>query len=224
MPVDPKADIEISAFAWVPDFAQGVVRDLRVRWALEELGLPYRERLLDPMQPRPEDYLLEQPFGQVPIYSEGDIHMFESGAIVLHLAERSEVLMPRDETGRARTLCWLVAALNSIEPMIMELASIDIFSAGAEWARLRRPDVETKVRERLGRLAGWLGDDSYLEGRFTAADLMMSTMLRNLRQTNIVADYPTLARYQARCEARPAFERALAAQLAPFAKFAPVPS
>jgi glutathione S-transferase len=121
MPVDPNAEIEISAFAWVPPFAQGVVRDLRVRWALEEAGLSYRERLLDATSERPDDYFREQPFGQVPIYNEGDIHMFETGAIVLHVAERSESLMPRDPPGRARTACWVVAALNSIEPMLMEL-------------------------------------------------------------------------------------------------------
>ncbi|HEU4985853.1 MAG TPA: glutathione S-transferase family protein [Rhizobiaceae bacterium] len=218
MPVNAQAEIEISAFSWVPDFAQGVVRDLRVRWALEEAALPYRERLLDAKTPRPEEYFREQPFGQVPIYNEGDIRMFETGAIVLHIAERSEVLMPRDPAGRARTACWVIAALNSIEPMIAELISIDIFNAGADWARARRPEAEKKVRERLGRLSTWLGERDYLEDRFTAGDLMMTTILRILRHTDLVAEYPNLARYQARCEARPAFQRALEAQLSHFRK------
>ncbi|WP_119459785.1 glutathione S-transferase family protein [Rhodospirillaceae bacterium SYSU D60014] len=216
MPVDPNAEIEVSAFNWVPSFAKGQVRDLRVRWALEEAGCAYRERLLDAKNERPEAYLREQPFGQVPIYNEGDIHMFETGAIVLHIAERSEVLMPRDPAGRARAMSWVVAALNSIEPMIAELVNIDIFNAGADWARARRPEAERNVRERLGRLSAWLGERDYLEDRFTVGDLMMTTVLRILRHTALVAEYPNLAEYQARCEARPAFQRALEAQLAAF--------
>lgn len=221
MPVDPHAKIEISAFAWVPSFAKGLVRDLRVRWALEEAGLSYRERLLDAMNERPKDYFCEQPFGQVPIYNEGDIRMFETGAIVLHIAERSDVLMPRDPAGRARATTWVVAALNSIEPRIMELINIDIFNPDADWARARRPEVEKKVRERLGRLSDWLGERDHLEDRFTAGDLMMTTMLRILRHTSLVAEYANLAKYQARCEARPPFQRALEAQLAVFEKHQP---
>jgi glutathione S-transferase len=218
MPVDPNARVEISAFSWVPSFAQGLVRDLRVRWALEEAGLPYRERLLDARSERPEDYFREQPFGQVPIYVEGDIRMFESGAIVLHIAERAEALMPRDPAGRARTSCWVFAALNSVEPAITELANIDIFNADAEWARARRPGAEARVRNKLDRLSAWLGERDYLEDRFTAGDLMMAAVLRILRHTDLVAEHPALARYQARCEARPAFRRALRAQLAHFEK------
>lgn len=221
MPVDPDAEIEISAFAWVPDFAQGLVRDLRVRWALEEAGCAYRERLLDATRERAEDYFREQPFGQVPIYNDGGVRMFETGAIVLHIAERSEALMPRDPAGRARAMSWVVAALNSIEPMIVELVNIDIFNADADWARARRPGAEEKVRARLGRLSDWLGDRDYLEGRFTAGDLMMTTMLRILRHTDLVSERPNLAGYQARCEARPPFRRALAAQLAAFGKHQP---
>ncbi len=216
MPKDPSASIEISAFNWVPDFAKGLVRDIRLRWALEEAGIPYRVRRLDAMAERPQDYFQEQPFGQVPIYVEGELHMFESGAILLHIGEKSEVLMPKDEIGRARATCWLIAALNSIEPMIFELINIDIFNAGEEWARLRRPEVERKVRDRLQRLADWLGDKDYLEDRFTVADLIMTTVLRSLRHTSLVGEQPRLAAYVARCEARPAFQRALAAQLADF--------
>ncbi|MBA3564350.1 MAG: glutathione S-transferase family protein [Gammaproteobacteria bacterium] len=218
MPVDPDAEIEISAFAWVPPFAQGLVRDLRVRWVLEEAGLPYRVRLLDATNERPANYLREQPFGQVPIYNEGNIHMFETGAIVLHIADRSERLMPRDPAGRARATSWVVAALNSLEPMIAKLIDIDIFNPDAEWAKLRRPEAETNVKQRLGRVSDWLGGREYLEDRFTAGDLMMTTVLRILRHTDLVAEYPNVAAYQARCEARPAFQCALDAQLAAFAK------
>lgn len=216
MPNDPSAAIEITAFNWVPDFAKGLVRDLRVRWALEEAGLDYRVRLLDPMAERPQDYFLEQPFGQVPVFVEGDLRMFETGAILLHIGERSEALLPRDEIGRARATCWLIAALNSIEPMIFELINIDIFNAGEEWAKLRRPEAERKVRDRLKRLADWLGEKDYLEDRFTVADLMMTTVLRNLRHTGLVGEHPNLAAYQARCEAQPGFHRALEAQMADF--------
>ena len=216
MPKDPSAAIEISAFNWVPDFAKGLVRDMRLRWALEEAGIPYRVRRLDAMAERPQDYFQEQPFGQVPIFVEGDLHLFESGAILLHIGEKSGTLLPKDEIGRARATCWLIAALNSIEPMIFELINIDIFNAGEEWARLRRPEAERKVRDRLQRLADWLGDQDYLEGRFTVADLLMTTVLRSLRHTQLVGEQPRLAAYVARCEARPAFQRALAAQLADF--------
>jgi glutathione S-transferase len=216
MPVDPNAAIEISCYKWLPSFAHGLVRDLRVRWALEEAGLSYRVRLLDAFAERPKEYYREQPFGQVPILNDGDIHLFETGAIVLHIAESSEVLMPRDPAGRARTLTWVIAALNSVEPMMMELITIDAFNADAEWAKLRRPGALNAVRTRLGRVADWLGERDYLEDRFTAGDLMMTTMLRIVRHTDLVAGFPNLARYQARCEARPAFQRALEAQLAVF--------
>lgn len=216
MPINPEAPIEISAFNWVPDFARGLVRDLRLRWALEEAGLPYRVRLLDATAARPQDYFLEQPFGQVPVFVEGDLRMFETGAILLHLGERSEDLLPKNPIGRARATCWLVAALNSIEPMMFELVNIDIFNQGEEWARLRRPEAERKVRERLQLLSDWLGDKDYLEDRFTVADLMMTTVLRNLRHTDLVGEHANLTAYQRRCEARPAFQHALAAQLADF--------
>lgn len=221
MPVSPDAEIEVSAFAWVPPFAQGYVRDLRVRWALEEAGLAYRERLLDATKERPAEYFREQPFGQVPAYRDPQASLFESGAIVLHIAERSEALMPRDPEGRARTATWVIAALNSVEPMCMELADIDVFHAGEEWARLRRPQAEENVRKRLAHLSRWLGDRNYLEDRFTAGDLIMSTVLRGLNETALVGEHPNLARYHARCEARPAFRRALEAQLAPFRTHVP---
>ena len=208
--------ITISAFKWVPSFAQGLVRDLRVRWALEEAGLPYQVKLIDPKIQASPDYRARQPFGQVPFLEEDGLVLFESGAIVLHIGARSEALLPADAAARARAVTWLFAALNSIEIMIQPLAEIDLFHAGEDWASRRRATVEEALRGRLGELAGWLGDREYLEDRFTAGDLMMTTVLRILRHTDVLEAYPTLAAYQARCEARPAFQRALRDQMAAF--------
>jgi len=216
MPVDPKADICVSAFAWVPDFARGQVRDLRVRWALEEAGIPYAVRKLDAMAERPADYFEEQPFGQVPSYREGDFTMFESGAIVLHIGSRSEALLPADPEARARATTWLLAALNSMEPHIQQLPTIDIFNAGQEWAAQRRPAVVEMIRGRLKRLSDALGDREWLEDRFTVGDLMMVSVLRILDGSGLVEEFPNLAAYRDRGTARPAFRRALAAQLADF--------
>ena len=215
MPVNPNADIEITAFRWVPDFAQGLVRDLRVRWALEEAGLDYRVRLLG--QHRPSEYLLEQPFDQVPCFNEGVVRIFETGAIVQYIGEQSETLLPRDPNGRYRAIQWSYAALNSVEPAFTSLVLIDIFFAGEEWARLRRPGAEDFVRLKLKRVSEWLDGNEWLEDRFTIGDLMMITVLRFLRHTDLVAEFPNLADYVKRGEARPAFQRALADQLAVFA-------
>ena len=217
MPVDPNAAIEITAFRWVPPFAEGLVRDLRVRWALEEAGLSYRVRLLDATQPRPDEYLREQPFDQVPCFREGDFQLFETGAIVQHIGESDDRLLPRDPGGRARAIQWTYAALNSVEPALQNLTSIDVFFAGEEWAKLRRPGAEEFARLRLKRVAGWLGDKQWLEDRFTIGDLLMVTVLRVVRHTGLVAELPNLAAYLARGEARPAFQRALADQIEPFA-------
>lgn len=216
MPVDPNAAIEVTAFDWVPDFAKGLVRDLRVRWALEEAGLSYRERLLDARTARPRDYFGEQPFGQVPVFREGDIAMFESGAIVLHLGERSEALLPQDPVGRSAALCWLFASLNSVEPLLMEFSNVDLFDKDEEWAKLRRPSLVETIGKRLARVSNALGDAPYLTGRFTVADIVMTTVLRDLRETDLVGRFGNLSAYVARCEARPAFGRALDAQLAAF--------
>lgn len=214
--------IEISAFKWVPPFARGLVRDLRVRWALEEAGLSYRVRLIDFDDRETAAYRALQPFGQVPAYREGELSMFESGAIVLRIAARSPALSPSDPDAQARAATWLFAALNSIEPPIQNLAELDLFNADQEWARLRRPGLEAFVRQRLGELAANLGDKDYLEAEgFTAGDLMMVTVLRNLRHTDLMGAFPTLAAYQARCEARPAFQKALAAQMADFVELEP---
>jgi glutathione S-transferase len=196
--------ITISAFKSVPPFAQGLVRDLRVRWALEEAGLPYRAHLIDGSDQASPEYRESQPFGQVPVFDDGDLVLFESGSIVLHIAARSDALLPIDETGRARAVTWLLAALNTIEVVIQPLAEIDLFYPDQEWAKLRRPDAEAAVKHRLAELATWLGDRDYLEGRFTAGDLMMTSVLRILRHTDLVESEPRLKAYQARCEARPA--------------------
>jgi glutathione S-transferase len=209
--------ITISAFKWVPEFAQGLVRDLRVRWALEEAGLPYRTRLLNFGDQDKPDYRALQPFGQVPIFDEDGLVLFESGAIVLHIGVRSEVLLPNDAGARARATQWLIAALNSIEPFIMNIAIIDVFHANEEWAKLRRPGAVEFIQRRLSSLSKSLGDKPYLDGdRFTAGDLMMTTVLRILRHTDIVTGDKRLAAYVERCTARPAFKRALDAQIGDF--------
>ena len=215
MPVDPSAAVEVTAFAWVPSFAQGVVRDLRVRWALEEAEIPYRVRLLG--HPRSKDYLREQPFDQVPVYREGDLQLFESGAIVQHIGARDERLLPAEPVARARAIQWTYAALNSVEPALANLVAIDVFYAGEEWAKLRRPGAEEFARRKLKRVSDWLGDKAWLEGdRFTIGDLMMVSVLRTLRHTDLVTSVPNLGAYLERGQARPAFQQALSDQLAAF--------
>jgi glutathione S-transferase len=221
MSVNETAAIEITAFRWVPDFAAGLVRDLRIRWALEEIGRPYRVRLLDAMNPRPAEYFQEQPFGQVPAYRDEQVQLFESGAILIHLAIEDERLLPLDRNQRMRSVAWLIAALNSVEPMIFELINIDIFNRGQDWTRERRPQVVEKIETRLALLAEALGDKDWLEGRFTIGDLMMVSVLRNLRHTELVAGQPRLAAYVARGEARPAFQRALSDQMGVFKEHQP---
>ena len=210
---------KVSAFAWVPPFAEGLVRDLRVRWALEEAGEPYEERLLHQGEQDSPEYRALQPFGQVPVYEEDGLTLFESGAILLHIAERSDVLLPRDKAARARAIQWVFAALNSIEPHVWNLALIDLFYANEDWAKQRRPGVAEFVEKRLDALTGRLGDKEYLDDdRFSAGDLMMTMVLRILRHTDLVTGRPALHAYQLRCEARPAFQKALADQIAPFAR------
>ncbi|MCW5693534.1 MAG: glutathione S-transferase family protein [Pseudolabrys sp.] len=209
--------ITISAFRWVPDFARGQVRDLRVRWALEEAGLPYETRLLEQGDQDKDEYRALQPFGQVPIFEEDGLTLFETGAIVLHIGERSPALLPQDKAARARAAQWVVAALNSIEPFVMNVALIDSFYQNEEWAKLRRPSAVAFVERRLAALSKALGDKPYLDGdNFTAGDLMMAAVLRILHRTDLVTRDARLAAYLARCLARPAFKRALDAQLGDF--------
>jgi len=209
--------ITISAFKWVPEFAYGQVRDLRARWALEEAGLPYKTRLLQQGDQDKSDYRALQPFGQVPILQDGDFTLFESGAIVLYIGERSETLLPKDPVARAHATQWLIAALNSIEPFLMNVALIDLFYANEEWAKLRRPGAVDFAKRRLDGLSKSLGDKPFLDGdRFTAGDLMMTTVLRILKHTDVVTRDKRLAIYIDRCTARPAFKRAFDAQVGDF--------
>jgi glutathione S-transferase len=204
--------IEIAAFRWVPPFAQGYVRDLWVRWALEEAGLSYETVLIDPPAQSSERYRAWQPFGKVPAYRDGTVTMFESGAIVLHLASKSDALAPRGEAEWARVASWVLAALNTIDPHI---GTVFAFGDGPE-LQTHRAKAEAALTERLASLSAWLGDKDYLEGRFTAGDLMMTGVIRVLVDSGLLARFPNLDRFRQRCEARPAFARALAAQMEVF--------
>jgi glutathione S-transferase len=207
--------ITISAFEWVPDFAQGQVRDLRARWALEEAGIPYRTRLLAQGDQDKPEYRALQPFGQVPIFEEDGFVLFETGAIVLHIGERRDTLLPKEPQARARATQWLIAALNSIEPFIMDVARIDLFHKDQEWAKLRRPGAVEFAHRRLAGLSKALGDKPYLDGdRFTAGDLMMASVLRIMPE--LTHEHANLAGFVERCTARAAFKRAYAAQLGDF--------
>jgi glutathione S-transferase len=210
--------ITISAFKWVPDFAKGQVRDLRARWALEEAGLPYRTRLLEQGDQDKPDYRALQPFGQVPILEEDGLVLFETGAIVLHIGERCEALLPKEAGARARATQWVVAALNSIEPFVMNVVLIDLVYKDQQWAKLRRPGAVEFAQKRLSALSKSLGDKPFLDGdRFTAGDLIMSTVLRLLKFSDpLGGGDKRLTAYVERCTARPAFQRALKAQLGDF--------
>ena len=213
--------ITLYAFKWVPDFAQGLVRDLRVRWALEEAGLPYTTKLLGPEDQNTPQYRDLQPWGQVPVMEDDGLALFESAAIVQYIADKSQALSPPDPAGRAKVAQWLFAAMNSVEPHIANLATIDLFCADQDWAKARRPDQEAFTRQTLAALSKRLDGRAWLEDRFTAADLLMVTVLRILRHTDIVTADPVLGPYLARGEKRPAFQRALAAQLATFRENTP---
>ena len=209
--------ITVSAFEWVPDFAKGQVRDLRVRWALEEAGLPYQTRLLVQGDQDKPEYRALQPFGQVPIMDDDGVVLFESGAILLHIAAKSEVLLPKDPLAQARATQWLIAALNSVEPSLVNLFLIDVIFAKEEWAKLRRPGALEFAKRRLTGLSNSLGDKPYLDGdRFTVGDLMMATVLRIPAYTDIVTSDARLGAYLERCTSRPAFKRALDAQMGDF--------
>lgn len=206
----------ITAYDWVPDFAQGQVRDLRVRWALEEVGQPYQVRYLEQGSQKAPPHRAIQPFGQVPTYEEGDLTLFESGAIVLHVASRHPGLMPTDANARARTIEWTFAALNTVEPPISDHAIATLFEADKPWSKQRLPAVRARIDERLGELSDRLGSNDWLDGNFTAGDLLMIAVLRQLKGTDMLDSYPNLAAYVARGEARPTFQKALADQMAGF--------
>lgn len=215
MSENANAAIEITGYNWVPDFAKGHVRDIRARWALEEAGIDYRMRMFNASEARPAAYLKEQPFAQVPALTEGEIQMFESGAILLHIAEKSEALMPRDPVAKARVMSWVFAALNSVEVFVMELVLMN-FDPTAEWVTLRRSGAEALVRQKLTRLTDWLGDKDYLEGEFSIGDIAMACVLRDVESTTLLDEQPRIRAYLERCLARPAFGRALTAQMAGF--------
>jgi glutathione S-transferase len=207
--------ITLSAFSNVPDFAKGLVRDLRVRWALEEAHLAYQVRLLEQGDQDKAEYRALQPFGQVPIFEENGQVLFESGAIVLHIAERSEVLLPKDAAARVRAVQWVIAALNSVEPSVWNVFVIDQLYPSEQWAKLRRPSAVEFMNKKLDALAKRLGDQPFLDGdRFTAGDLMMATVLRFHPNTSQLDS--RLVAYLDRCTSRPAFKRALDSHLANF--------
>lgn len=209
--------ITVSAFKTVPDFAKGQVRDLRVRWALEEVGLPYRSRLLASGDQDKPEYRALQPFGQVPVLQEDRLTLFETGAVLLHIAAKSEVLMPKDAVAQAHATQWLIAALNSVEPALVNFFLVDVVFAQEEWAKLRRAGALEFAKRRLSGLSNALGDKSYLDGdRFTVGDLMMATVLRIPAHSDLVTSDPRLGPYLERCTSRPAFKRALDAQLGDF--------
>ena len=216
MPLDSSAKTVVTGFSNVPDFAQGMVRDMRVRWACEEIGRPYRTELFDAFAPRPEGYRHWQPFGQVPAFDDGNVRLFESGAILLYLGEQDERLLPRDEQECWQATAWLIAALNSVEPMLMQIVALDIFHASEDWTKAARPSAVELAEMRLRSVSEALDDKEWLIGRFTVADIMMVTVLRNVKHTDIIAGFPNLAGYQERGEARPAFRQALADQLSAF--------
>jgi Glutathione S-transferase len=205
----------LSAFACSPDCGRGFARDHRVRWALEELGQPYEVRLLSFEDLKASKHRALHPFGQIPTYEEGDISLFESGAIVLYLAERHHGLLPTESLARSRAIMWMFAALNTMEPPIVELSIADIVERDKTWHAERRPMLEQGVRRRLRELADWLGSRLWLENEFSVGDLMMVSVLRRT-PNELLAEQPALAAYVARGEARPAFQRALAAQRAEF--------
>jgi glutathione S-transferase len=218
MPVDPNADIEISAFSWVPPFAQGLVRDLRIRWALEEIGRPYRVRYFDARTPRPADYFCEQPWGQVPVYRDNEVQLFESGAILIYLGLQDERLLPSEKAAQMRGISWVVAALNSVEPAVFPILMVDTFNRGEAWTEQARPKFLERLEGRLKGLSEALGDKQWLEDRFTIGDLTTVAVLRQLRGKNIVEKFPNIGALIERAEERPAFQRALAAQMAGFQK------
>lgn len=209
--------ITITAFRNSPDQGRGLARDMRVRWALEEVGQPYRVRLVTFAEMREPEYRALHPFGQIPVYQEGDLVLFESGAIVLHIASRFPGLLPSDPDNRARALSWMFAALNTVEPPIVELEQTTLLEGDRAWHAGRRPLMEKAIRKRLDELAAWLGEGDWLEDRFAAGDLLMVTVLRRLEGMGILDDYPTLADYAVRGTTRPAYQRAFAAQYAAYA-------
>ena len=206
--------IVITAFERSPDGGKGLARDTRVRWALEEAGQPYEVRLVSFRAMKEPAHLALHPFGKIPTYEEGDLALFETGAIVFHIAERYAGLLPKDANARARAITWMFAALNTVEPPIFELANARLLESDKPWSKERLPLVKDRVRSPLEQLSARLADADWLDGAFSAGDLLMVSVLLRLRASGILDEFPKLAAYVARGEARPAYERAFAAQLA----------
>ncbi len=206
----------ITAFANSPDRGRGLARDMRVRWALEEVGQPYDVRLLSFAEMKEPAHRARQPFGQIPTYEAGDLVLFETGAIVLHIAEHHAGLLPEGADARARAINWMFAAVSTMEPPIVELGMAGLLERDKPWFEARLPMLQERVRARLGALSDRLGDAEWLDGAFSAGDLMMISVLFRLGSSGLLNEFPTLAAYVARGEARPAYQRAFAAQLAVF--------
>ena len=208
--------ITITAFEKSPDRGQGLARDMRVRWALEEVGQPYDVRLLSFNETKQPAHLALHPFGQIPTYEDGDLALFETGAIILHIAERHAGLLPDDTNHRARAIAWMFAALNTVEPPIVERELVPYLERDKSWYEERLPILEDRIRVRLDQFSRRLGDADWLDGAFSAGDLLMVTVLRRLEGLGILEEYPNLSAYVARGKARPAYKRAFADQLAVF--------
>ncbi|HWI87464.1 MAG TPA: glutathione S-transferase family protein [Sphingomonas sp.] len=212
--------ITITAFENSPDRGRGLARDMRVRWALEEAGLPYEVRLVSFGAMKEPAHLALHPFGQIPTYEEGELALFETGSIVFHIAERHPGLLPHGANARARAITWMFAALNTIEPPILELTNARLLEGDKSWSKERLPLVEDRVRNRLKQLSSHLGDADWLDGGFSVGDLMMVEVLRRVQGSGMLNEFPNLAAYAARAEERPAFKRAFDAQYAVFARHA----
>lgn len=206
----------ITAFEASPDQGQGLARDMRIRWALEEVGQPYEVRLVSFKAMKQSEHLARHPFGQIPTYEEGDLVLFESGSIILHIAERHAGLLPKEANARARAISWMFAALNTVEPPIVELEQAPFVEGDKPWLEERIPMLKDRIRVRMDQLSNRLGDAEWLDGAFSAGDLMMVMVLRRLEGDGIVEDYPNLTAYVARGQARPAYKRAFDAQMAVF--------
>jgi glutathione S-transferase len=206
--------ITITAFERSPDGGKGLARDTRVRWALEEAGLAYEVRLVSFAAMKEPAHLALHPFGQIPTYEEGDLALFETGSIVLHIAQHHAGLLPDEVNARARVVSWMFAAVNTVEPPILELVTAKVFEGDKPWAKERVPLVMDRVRDRLKQLSARLGNADWLDGEFSAGDLMMASVLLRLRASGLLDEFPNLSAYVARAEARPAYKRAFEAQLA----------
>ena len=213
--------ITITVFERAFDEGRGLARDMRVRWALEEVGQPYGVRLVAWEKFKEEAHLARNPFGQIPTYEEGDLTLFELGAIVFHIAERFPGLLPKDADARARAIMWMFAALSTVEPPIVDREIVEYYEDGKSWQGERYAMVDERIRGRLSQLSARLGDGEWLDGAFSAADIIMVHVLRRLEDTDILQEYPNLAAYVARAKERSAYKRAFAAQLAVFTKASP---